>query len=183
MASHAVSRPAVVDVTADDTGHLLQEAITHGFDVVLANKKPLAGPWESYERLQSLVGQDRTTDQVRSDGRRRPAVIDTHRKLVETGDRVQRIEGSVSGTLMFVLSRLSSRREIFDAVVEAMARGYAEPDPRDDLAGLDAARKGLILARLLGYRGKAAHRGNLIPSHLEIDSTGGVPEAIAGARR
>ena len=166
MASHAVSRPAVVDVTADDTGHLLHEAITHGFDVVLANKKPLAGPWESYERLQLLSA--RTGRRIKFEatvGAGLP-VIDTHRKLVETGDRVLRIEGSVSGTLMFVLSRLSAGAKFSDAVVEAMSRGYAEPDPRDDLAGLDAARKGLILARLLGYRGKAATPGNLIPSHL-----------------
>ena len=47
-----------------------------------------------------------------------------------------------------------------------MARGYAEPDPRDDLSGRDAARKGLILARLLGYRGPAPAAEDLVPAAL-----------------
>jgi homoserine dehydrogenase len=80
-------------------------------------------------------------------------VIDTFLKLVESGDRVLSVEGCVSGTLGFVLSAVSTGRPFSDAVREAVARGYAEPDPRDDLSGRDAARKGLILARLLGYQG------------------------------
>jgi homoserine dehydrogenase len=85
---------------------------------------------------------------------------------VETGDRVLRIEGCVSGTLMFVVSAVSSGRRFSDAVREAVARGYAEPDPRDDLSGRDAARKGLILARLLGYRGPAPTPDDLVPLAL-----------------
>ena len=76
-------------------------------------------------------------------------VIDTHKKLAETGDHVLRVEGCVSGTLMFVLSEVCGGRPFSEAVLDAVARGYAEPDPRDDLSGQDAARKGLILARLL----------------------------------
>ena len=84
-------------------------------------------------------------------------VIDTFRKLVESGDRVLRVEGCVSGTLGFVLSSLESGSSFSAAVREAVARGYAEPDPRDDLSGADALRKGLILARLLGYAGRPPH--------------------------
>ena len=53
-----------------------------------------------------------------------------------------RIEGCVSGTLMYVLSAVSAGRPFSEAVREAVERGYAEPDPRDDLSGRDAARKG-----------------------------------------
>ena len=70
-----------------------------------------------------------------------------------------RIDGCVSGTLMFVLSEVSAGRPFSQAVREAVERGYAEPDPRDDLSGRDAARKGLILARMLGYRGEAPSAG------------------------
>ncbi|MEZ5291326.1 MAG: hypothetical protein R2745_09600, partial [Vicinamibacterales bacterium] len=70
----------------------------------------------------------------------------------------------VSGTLMFVLSEVSAGRPFSEAVRDAVARGYAEPDPRDDLSGADAARKGLILARLLGYRGPAPAAENLVPA-------------------
>ena len=82
-------------------------------------------------------------------------IIDTFHKLVETGDRVLRIEGCVSGTLMYVVSAVSAGTPFSEAVREAVERGYAEPDPREDLSGPDAARKALILARLLGYRGAA----------------------------
>ena len=89
-------------------------------------------------------------------------VLDTFRKLVESGDRVLRVEGCVSGTLGFVLSSLEAGRPFSEAVREAVARGYAEPDPREDLSGADALRKGLILARLLGFAGAAPHAESLV---------------------
>lgn len=163
MSNHAVSRPVMVDVTSDDTGPLLQSAISHGFDVVLANKKPLAGSLEAYDRLITMPAQaGRRVRYEATVGAGLP-IIDTFRKLDETGDRVLRIDGCVSGTLMFVLSELSAGRPFSAAVREAVARGYAEPDPRDDLSGRDAARKGLILARMLGYRGEAPRADDLVP--------------------
>jgi homoserine dehydrogenase len=93
-------------------------------------------------------------------------IIDTYQKLVETGDRVLRIEGCVSGTLTYVTSALSSGRPFSVAVREAVDRGYAEPDPREDLSGRDACRKGLILARLMGYRGPSAAPDDLVPRAL-----------------
>jgi len=165
MAGHAVSRPVLVDVTSDETGDLLQDALALGFDLVLANKKPLAGSRASYEALLAAAGGDRHIRYEATVGAGLP-IIDTYRKLVETGDRVMRIEGCVSGTLMFVLSEVSNGRRFSEAVMAAVARGYAEPDPRDDLSGRDAARKGLILARLLGFRGTPAEPENLIPAAL-----------------
>ncbi len=163
MSSHAVSRPVIVDVTSDETGGLLQTAIDRGFDVVLANKKPLAGSREAYDRLvtaPALAGRRVRYEATVGAGL---PIIDTFRKLDETGDRVLRIDGCVSGTLMFVLSEISAGRPFSAAVREAVDRGYAEPDPRDDLSGRDAARKGLILARMLGYRGDAPKPHDLVP--------------------
>jgi aspartokinase/homoserine dehydrogenase 1 len=163
MSNHAVSRPVMVDVTSDETGTLLQTAISHGFDVVLANKKPLAGSLDSYDRLitvPALAGRRVRYEATVGAGL---PIIDTFRKLDETGDRVMRIDGCVSGTLMFVLSEVSAGRPFSAAVREAVDRGYAEPDPRDDLSGRDAARKGLILARMLGYRGEAPKPDDLVP--------------------
>ena len=166
MASHAVSRPVVVDVTSEETGDLLRRALGHGFDVVLANKKPLAGSWESYSSLLSTtMNPGRRVRYEATVGAGLP-IIDTHHKLVETGDRVLRIEGCVSGTLMYVVSEVSAGRPFSEAVREAVERGYAEPDPRDDLSGRDAARKALILARLLGYRGAAPVPDDLVPRPL-----------------
>jgi homoserine dehydrogenase len=94
-------------------------------------------------------------------------IIDTFHKLAETGDRVLRIEGCVSGTLMFVVSAVSNGQRFSEAVQQAVERGYAEPDPRDDLTGRDAARKGLILARLLGFRGAPPTPDDLVPPPLK----------------
>jgi aspartokinase/homoserine dehydrogenase 1 len=166
MAGHAVSRPVVVDVTSEETGDLLRAALGNGFDVVLANKKPLAGSWESYAALVSASAPgSRQVKYEATVGAGLP-IIDTYHKLVETGDRVLRIDGSVSGTLMYVVSAVSEGRPFSQAVREAVDLGYAEPDPRDDLSGRDAARKALILARLMGYRGAAPTPDDLVPKAL-----------------
>ncbi len=163
MAGHAVSRPVVVDVTSEETGPLLRTAIDRGFDVVLANKKPLAGSRDDYDRLVTApAAAGRRVRYEATVGAGLP-VIDTFRKLDETGDRVLRIDGCVSGTLMFVLSEVSAGRTFSAAVLDAMSRGYTEPDPRDDLSGRDAARKGLILGRMLGYRGDPVKPDDLVP--------------------
>ncbi|MEO7962780.1 MAG: hypothetical protein ABIT38_02600, partial [Gemmatimonadaceae bacterium] len=81
-------------------------------------------------------------------------IIDTFHKLVESGDRVLRIEGCTSGTLGFLLDHVSQGRPFSEALRKAMAHGYTEPDPRDDLSGMDVARKALILARLIGFEGE-----------------------------
>jgi aspartokinase/homoserine dehydrogenase 1 len=167
MASHAVSRPVVVDVTSEETGDLLLTAARSGFHLVLANKKPLARSWDTYSRLfEAAQASGRHVRFEATVGAGLP-IIDTFHKLEETGDRVRRIDGSVSGTLMFVLSQVSAGRPFSAAVREAVTRGYAEPDPREDLSGQDAARKGLILARMMGYRGPAVTPDDLVPARMK----------------
>jgi homoserine dehydrogenase len=68
---------------------------------------------------------------------------------------------------MYVVSAVSAGKPFSQAVREAVEKGYAEPDPRDDLSGRDAARKALILARLLGYRGTAPTPDDLVPRSLK----------------
>lgn len=164
MASHAVSEPILVDVTSEDTGDLLRTALGHGFHVAMANKKPVAGSYESYAAL--MAAAQKSGRQIKHEatvGAGLP-IIDTYYKLAETGDRVLRIEGTVSGTLMYVVSAVSAGKPFSQAVREAVELGYAEPDPREDLSGADAGRKALILARLMGYRGPAAVAENLVPA-------------------
>lgn len=166
MASHAVSQPVLVDVTSEETGDLLRTALGHGFHVVMANKKPVAGSWESYQALMEAGARaGRAIKHEATVGAGLP-IIDTYHKLAETGDRVLRIEGAVSGTLMYVVSAVSAGKPFSQAVREAVELGYAEPDPRDDLNGRDAGRKVLILARLMGYRGPAAEPEDLVPPSL-----------------
>jgi aspartokinase/homoserine dehydrogenase 1 len=166
IAGHAVHRPVLVDVTAEETGDLLQTAIQQGFDLVLANKKPLAGTMEEWQRLFEVA--DASGRRIRYEatvGAGLP-IIDTYMKLAQTGDRVQRVEGCVSGTLGYVLSAVCDGRPFSDAVREAVEKGYAEPDPREDLSGRDAGRKGLILGRLIGYVGAPPVPEDLVPLSL-----------------
>ncbi len=164
IAAHAVSRPALVDVTADETTPLLVAGLEHGFDLVLANKKPLAGSESNYRRLLDTAdAMGRRLLYEATVGAGLP-VIDTFRKLAASGDRILRVDGCVSGTLGYLLSAVEDGRAFSAVVRDAVERGYAEPDPRDDLLGRDAGRKGLILARLLGYHGPAPRPEPLVPA-------------------
>jgi bifunctional aspartokinase / homoserine dehydrogenase 1 len=154
IARHALSRPILVDVTADDTAALLIEAVEGGMDVVLANKRPLAGPLATFRALHERAhAAGRRVRHETTVGAGLP-VIDTFRKLVDSGDRVLRIDGCTSGTLGYLLTEVSKGRAFSVALRRAMQLGYTEPDPRDDLGGVDVARKALILARLLGFAGE-----------------------------
>lgn len=153
IADHALVRPVLVDATAAETGALLEAALTHDWDLVLANKLPLAGEQAAFERLRRAARErGRHVLHEATVGAGLP-VIDTLRKLQEAGDRVLRIEGCPSGTLGFLFGELGRGRSFSDALRSAVRAGYAEPDPRVDLSGADVARKALILARLIGFRG------------------------------
>ena len=79
-------------------------------------------------------------------------VINTLNDLTRSGDRINRIEAVLSGTLNFVFNNYDGSRSFSSVVRQAQAEGYTEPDPRLDLSGTDVARKILILAREAGYR-------------------------------
>ena len=180
IAAHAVSRPVFVDVTADQTDDLLLSALTRGFDLVLANKRPLAGSLASWERLfETAAAHHRRVRYEATVGAGLP-IIDTFVKLVESGDRVLRVEGCVSGTLGYVLSAVGNGVPFSEAVRDAAAKGYAEPDPREDLSGRDVVRKGMILARLMGYRGAVPIPEDLTPPALR---KGSVKEFLARVSR
>jgi bifunctional aspartokinase / homoserine dehydrogenase 1 len=165
IASYALTRPVLVDLTADDTASTLQQALLHGMDLVLANKRPLAEKRAVSDALwQTARARGRRILHEATVGAGLP-IIDTYHKLVESSDTVTRIEGLLSGTLGYVLSEVSAGVPFSRAVRSAMAKGYTEPDPRDDLSGLDVARKALILGRLLGYPGELRRRAveSLVP--------------------
>jgi aspartokinase/homoserine dehydrogenase 1 len=154
ISRHALSRPIFVDVTADATSPLLQSALAAGLDVVLANKRPLSGPRRERERLEFAARTSGRRIRFEATVGAGLPILDTFRKLVESGDRVLRIEGCLSGTLGFLLTKMERATPFSETLREAIARGYTEPDPREDLSGADVGRKALILARLLGFPGE-----------------------------
>ena len=156
IATHALERPIVVDVTASETSPTLEVAIASGMDLVLANKRPLVTSGRNGKGLAKLAAaRGRRMLHEATVGAGLP-VIDTINKLVASGDRILQIEGCPSGTLGFLFSEMSRGTKFSVALQSAKAKGYTEPDPRDDLSGMDVARKALILGRLLGYTGELA---------------------------
>ena len=150
---HALSRPILVDVTASDTTAVLEAALVGGMDVVLANKKPLAAPRGSSGGLtRSAASRGRRVLHEATVGAGLP-IIDTISKLQESGDEVLCIEGCPSGTLGYLFGELGRGTTFSTALRAAIGLGYTEPDPREDLSGMDVARKALILGHLLGFEG------------------------------
>jgi aspartokinase/homoserine dehydrogenase 1 len=154
IAGHALSNPILVDLTADDTTETLKAALGAGMHVVLANKRPVTADKRSYDALRAAAQtHGRRLLYEATVGAGLP-IIDTYQKLVESGDRVSKIEGCPSGTLGYLFGELGRGTPFSAALRGAIAKGYPEPDPREDLSGQDVARKALILGRLIGFRGE-----------------------------
>lgn len=148
-----LSRPILVDLTASDTTPELEEAIASGMDLVLANKRPLADLRDATRGLaRHAAAHGRRVLHEATVGAGLP-LLDTISKLQESGDEVVAIEGCPSGTLGYLFGEIGRGTPFSTALRAAMLLGYTEPDPREDLSGMDVARKALILAQLLGYEG------------------------------
>ncbi len=145
-------QPVLVDLTAAETAPLLLEALEHGFHIVLANKKPLAVPQSEFDALLEAATRRGLSLRYEATVGAGLPVLDTLRKLKEAGDEVKMIQGCLSGTLGYLMTQLEQGVLFSTAVSRAFALGYTEPDPREDLSGMDVARKALILARTLGHR-------------------------------
>lgn len=142
--------PVLVDCSAaDGMERLYIEALSRGIHVVTANKKPLVLPHPERARIADAARKAHRALRYETTCGAGLPVIETLKDLVRTGDTVTRIEGSLSGTLGFLCNEVIRGVPLSQAVRDARDRGYTEPHPRDDLTGLDAARKALILAREL----------------------------------
>lgn len=99
-------------------------------------------------------------------------IITTLQDLIKTGDKIEKIEGIVSGTLSYIFNELTKNRKFSEIVYEAKQRGYTEPDPREDLSGMDVARKLVCLAREIGFAANLSDVKvyDLIPAELKAGS-------------
>ena len=140
--------------------------IENGSYLVLSNKGPLSGSAAQYRQLVSMIPNRLWHEATVGAGM---PVISTLGGLIETGDEILEIQASPSGTLGFIMSAVEEGRSFSEAVEEAVDLHYAEPDPRDDLSGLDVARKAIILARMMGREiepGEIPYE-SLVPDGLE----------------
>lgn len=121
-----------------------------GIHVITPNKQAGAGDLERYRTLRGLDARGPARWRYEATVGAGLPVIQTLRDLIDSGDRVDVIEGIFSGTLAWLFNRFEPGMRFSELVREAHAAGYTEPDPSDDLSGLDVARKLVILARELG---------------------------------
>jgi len=144
---HAV----IIDCTADQaiadryTGWL-----ERGIHIVTPNKKAFSGDQSYYAALASSAKQGNAHYLYETTVCAALPVIHTLRDLVDTGDRIRSLQGILSGTLAYLFNVYDGSVPFSEILTQAKSSGYTEPDPRDDLSGMDVARKLTILARELG---------------------------------
>jgi aspartokinase/homoserine dehydrogenase 1 len=141
----------LVDCTGAEAVAGAYEAFAEaGFHLVGASKLLNAGPLPRYRRLRKTLTERGLRFNYETNVGAGLPVIGTLRDLLAGGDSVDRIEGILSGSLSFIFGLLEEGTPFSEAVRLARDAGFTEPDPRDDLSGLDVARKALILHRELG---------------------------------
>lgn len=145
-----VSLPFVlIDTTASDkTVSLIELALKKGGFVVMSNKKLLTQTQQIFDRLH-IYHKNLFYETTVGAGL---PIIKTLEIFLTTADDVIEIQGCFSGTLGFIFSEVEKGSLFSEAVLKAKKMGFTEPDPRDDLSGIDVARKALIIARMLGQK-------------------------------
>lgn len=149
-ASH-VPNAVIIDCTASEAvSDYYAKWMEDGIHVVTPNKKLNSGPLARYKAVKELQKKSYTHFFYEGTVGAGLPIIATLKGLRETGDKVNKVEGIFSGTLSYLFNTMKPGMSFSEAVADAKANGYTEPDPRDDLAGMDVARKVVILARECG---------------------------------
>lgn len=148
-----IYNPVFVDCTAShQIASYYDELLSHNVNVVAANKIAASSNYENYHKLKEIARKKDVKFLFETNVGAGLPIINTINNLINSGDKILRIEAVVSGTLNYIFNVLSKEVPLSKAVIMAQEAGYAEPDPRIDLSGTDVIRKLVILAREAGYR-------------------------------
>lgn len=178
--SAAPSKAVLIDNTSSqDVADAYPEVLSKGISIVTPNKKAFSGSYKLWQDIFSASAKSGALVYHESSVGAGLPVISTIKDLVATGDTVTKIEGVFSGTMSFLFNSFAptqgSGGKWSAEVTKAKELGYTEPDPRDDLNGLDVARKLTILARLAGLEVESPTSfpvQSLIPKELESVASG-----------
>ncbi len=141
-----------VDCTANEgVASLYADLLSHNVNVVAANKIAASSCYNNYSKLKQIARKKDVKFLFETNVGAGLPIINTINSLINSGDKILRIEAVLSGTLNYIFNVLSSEVPMSRAIKMAKDAGYSEPDPRIDLSGKDVIRKLVILAREAGY--------------------------------
>ena len=126
--------------------------LKNNIGVVTCNKIACSDNYENYIKLKNLSKKYNTPFLFETNVGAGLPIIDTLNHLITSGDKIQKIQAILSGSLNFIFNNYNTTRSFRDVVYDAMKKGYTEPDPKIDLSGVDVSRKILILARECGHK-------------------------------
>ena len=142
-----------VDCTASaDVAGLYEAFLSNNISVVAANKVAASSDYDNYARLKATARKRGVKYLFETNVGAGLPIINTINDLINSGDKILKLEAVLSGTLNFIFNTISADVPFSETVRRAKEEGYAEPDPRIDLSGKDVIRKLVILSREAGYK-------------------------------
>lgn len=172
--------PVFVDCTA--AGALPErytDIFRSGMHVVTPNKRANSLSLGYYNELRAIATANRKRFLYETNVGAGLPIIDTFRNMLKSGDSLIGFSGIMSGSLSYIFGRLDEGASFSQAVLEAKGKGFTEPDPRDDLFGMDVARKALIIAREAGSQIELSDVGIDSVFPAGFDTTGTVSEFLS----
>ncbi|WP_045379614.1 bifunctional aspartate kinase/homoserine dehydrogenase I [Vibrio campbellii] len=146
-----IINPVLVDCTSsEDIANQYADFLAAGFHVVTPNKKANTASMSYYHQLRDVARSSRRKLMYETTVGAGLPVIENLQNLISAGDELERFSGILSGSLSYIFGKLDEGMSLSEATNIAKQNGFTEPDPRDDLSGMDVARKLLILAREAG---------------------------------